>query len=378
MDALGIVHMKGRIYDPTLGRFLQADPFVQAPKNSQNYNRYSYVLNNPMSYTDPSGYFFKAIFEKISEVPILNAVITVLFAVYCQACLVAYNTISSYVLTGSVKAAFISGVATAMMPGGGNVGGVFASALVGGVSSRLQGGNLGHGFWSAGIGASLGGNINGIKSTFGRVVASTVVGGTISKITGGKFANGAMTAAFAQAMASSISGESFSEKTTVNSKQTVKVDTSQIENKNDQKFVMDHLDSLEGDSDIHSGSLITARLDVLNVSFAAEFTKQDILMGHMNGQYLFSQQTTAYYMYQTAKYGTLAFGFGVFATASDLELTGMAGYELYNGDLSTKSAVGIVGSTHNAIIDGMSNHHPIIKALNLTVSETLNRLPWVQ
>ncbi|WP_241970900.1 RHS repeat domain-containing protein [Pseudidiomarina donghaiensis] len=65
MDALGIVHMKGRIYDPTLGRFLQADPFVQAPKNSQNYNRYSYVLNNPMSYTDPSGYFFKALFDGI-------------------------------------------------------------------------------------------------------------------------------------------------------------------------------------------------------------------------------------------------------------------------------------------------------------------------
>lgn len=43
--------MGGRIYDPTLGRFLQADPHIQAPKNSQNYNRYSYVLNNPLSYT---------------------------------------------------------------------------------------------------------------------------------------------------------------------------------------------------------------------------------------------------------------------------------------------------------------------------------------
>jgi hypothetical protein len=53
--------MNGRIYDPTLGRFLQADPHVQAPMNSQSYNRYSYVLNNPMSYTDPSGYFFKSL-----------------------------------------------------------------------------------------------------------------------------------------------------------------------------------------------------------------------------------------------------------------------------------------------------------------------------
>ncbi|MFC4700693.1 RHS repeat domain-containing protein [Glaciecola siphonariae] len=59
MDSVNIIHMGGRIYDPTLGRFMQADPFVQAPKNTQTYNRYSYVLNNPMSYTDPSGFFFK-------------------------------------------------------------------------------------------------------------------------------------------------------------------------------------------------------------------------------------------------------------------------------------------------------------------------------
>ncbi|MDP7593335.1 MAG: hypothetical protein QF552_11710 [Litorilituus sp.] len=36
------------MYDPTLGRFLQAEPNMQAPTNSQNYNRYSYVLNNPL------------------------------------------------------------------------------------------------------------------------------------------------------------------------------------------------------------------------------------------------------------------------------------------------------------------------------------------
>ncbi|WP_062063730.1 RHS repeat-associated core domain-containing protein [Cellvibrio sp. OA-2007] len=46
----------GRVYDPELGRFMSADPFVQAPYNSQSYNRYSYVFNNPLSFTDPSGY----------------------------------------------------------------------------------------------------------------------------------------------------------------------------------------------------------------------------------------------------------------------------------------------------------------------------------
>lgn len=43
-------------YDQRLGQFLSADPFVKDPTNSQNYNRYAYCLNNPMKYTDPSGY----------------------------------------------------------------------------------------------------------------------------------------------------------------------------------------------------------------------------------------------------------------------------------------------------------------------------------
>jgi RHS repeat-associated protein len=58
MDEVGLVHMGGRIYDPILGRFLQADPMVQAPENIQNLNRYSYVVNNPLNKTDPSGYIF--------------------------------------------------------------------------------------------------------------------------------------------------------------------------------------------------------------------------------------------------------------------------------------------------------------------------------
>jgi RHS repeat-associated protein len=56
LDAVGLIHMNGRVYDPELGRFLSADPFVQAPYNSQSYNRYAYVFNNPLSFTDPTGY----------------------------------------------------------------------------------------------------------------------------------------------------------------------------------------------------------------------------------------------------------------------------------------------------------------------------------
>ena len=56
LDNLGIVHMNGRVYDPVLGRFLSPDPIVQSPYDTQGLNRYAYVRNNPLRYTDPSGF----------------------------------------------------------------------------------------------------------------------------------------------------------------------------------------------------------------------------------------------------------------------------------------------------------------------------------
>jgi len=55
LPEFNLINMNGRMYDPTLGRFLSPDPFVQAPDFSQNFNRYSYCFNNPLKYTDPSG-----------------------------------------------------------------------------------------------------------------------------------------------------------------------------------------------------------------------------------------------------------------------------------------------------------------------------------
>jgi RHS repeat-associated protein len=55
LDMFELINMNARMYNPALGRFLSADPFVQAPDFSQTYNRYSYANNNPMSYIDPSG-----------------------------------------------------------------------------------------------------------------------------------------------------------------------------------------------------------------------------------------------------------------------------------------------------------------------------------
>lgn len=55
---VGIIHMNGRLYDPLLRRFLNADENIQDPTNTQNYNKYGYVMNNPLMYNDPSGEFW--------------------------------------------------------------------------------------------------------------------------------------------------------------------------------------------------------------------------------------------------------------------------------------------------------------------------------
>ncbi|WP_437933510.1 RHS repeat-associated core domain-containing protein [Sorangium sp. So ce341] len=55
-DELGLVNMKGRLYDPRIGRFLTTDPIVSIPSFGQSWNPYSYVLNNPLAYVDPGGF----------------------------------------------------------------------------------------------------------------------------------------------------------------------------------------------------------------------------------------------------------------------------------------------------------------------------------
>ncbi|MFT3775396.1 MAG: RHS repeat-associated core domain-containing protein [Minicystis sp.] len=51
----GIINMRGRLYDPVIGRFLNVDPKVPNPRSTQSWNPYSYVLNSPLSLVDPNG-----------------------------------------------------------------------------------------------------------------------------------------------------------------------------------------------------------------------------------------------------------------------------------------------------------------------------------
>ncbi|MBY5922769.1 FG-GAP-like repeat-containing protein [Ferrimonas balearica] len=228
LSHLNIIHMNGRIYDPTLGRFLQADPNIQAPNNLQNYNRYSYVLNNPMSYTDPSGFFFKKLFKAIKKywrqiaaiaisvwLPGAGGLLANAFGignVVVQGAITGF--VAGGVATGSLKGALVgafTGAAFGALHGwdvqGFNLGKVAAHGAVGGVSSVLQGGKFGHGFVAAGFVQGVG-QVGGdslfvdgateIGDRVGNAVKAALIGGTASAISGGKFANGAVTGAFSR------------------------------------------------------------------------------------------------------------------------------------------------------------------------------------
>ena len=56
LERTGLIHMNGRVYDPAIGRFLSPDPIVADASFSQSWNAYSYALNSPLSYSDPSGF----------------------------------------------------------------------------------------------------------------------------------------------------------------------------------------------------------------------------------------------------------------------------------------------------------------------------------
>jgi len=53
---LGLIYMNARYYMPQIGRFISPDTIVPEPSNPQSFNRYAYVLNSPMNYTDPTGH----------------------------------------------------------------------------------------------------------------------------------------------------------------------------------------------------------------------------------------------------------------------------------------------------------------------------------
>jgi len=114
--SFGLINMNGRIYDPLVSRMLSPDNFIQAPGFSQSFNRYSYVWNNPLIYTDPSGEIALPVFFGI-------------FAGMYQGAMIASNSQMSF------------GGAMATIVAGGIIGGL--TGLAGGYAGQFVSGWLG-------------------------------------------------------------------------------------------------------------------------------------------------------------------------------------------------------------------------------------------
>jgi len=253
LDDLGLVHMNGRVYNPELGRFLSADPFVQAPSDPQAYNRYTYVGNHPLCLTDPSGFISWGAILGIVVAVVVGIVVSIVapelvaavapylgagstfaegtvgygivsaagfgFGSAFAGTLYAGGSIGQALQAGLVSgaiAAATAGFSQGILPGivkyvssyaGDGYGGLVQAAgnlVIGGVVSEAQGGSFGEGVLAA-IGYSVTSGINitipGEAGSFGsylRVAVAAVGGGLATELGGGKFENGAVTAAFLQ------------------------------------------------------------------------------------------------------------------------------------------------------------------------------------
>jgi RHS repeat-associated protein len=222
LDEVGIIHMNGRLYDPQLGRFLSPDAQVQYPDQTQSFNRYTYVNNNPLSYTDPSGYgFFSKLWKSIKRWvrPVLAIAASVLLwpVNYFLA-----GFVSGYIASGSLEGAFLGGFTAVAIAGVGshftalaraNARGLFANPFlttpqkflnalahgaVGGMSSKLSGGKFASGFLSSGFtqAVSLSGKVFFEGARVANTIKAAIIGGAASVIGGGKFTNGAQTFGF--------------------------------------------------------------------------------------------------------------------------------------------------------------------------------------
>ena len=232
IDSIAVVHLNGRVYDPYLGRMLSPDPVVGDPLNGQTWNRYSYVYNNPLAYTDPTGYCPICLGEALSRIgngigkflqrnPLVGQALVIASAALCAG--IAATT-ANFVVTGlstgrldlALQAAAVSaatatadfgiGSTAAGMPGLDGVpsflqpGALFkdaAHALVGCARFVISGGSCGAGALSGAVPAIAGSlPLYGSLDWTGRLLFKSVLGGLASVAGGGKFANGAVTGAF--------------------------------------------------------------------------------------------------------------------------------------------------------------------------------------
>lgn len=222
---VGIIHMNGRLYDPLLRRFLNADENIQDPTNTQNYNKYGYVLNNPLMYNDPSGEFAFAVLVAVMAKAAFSAIV-ITAVTYTATALIKGNwtvsgffrSISSSAITGMVSGALSFGIGTLFQVASianslGTTGVVLARAGLHAVSMGVLSSVTGGSFWSgaaSGAFASLAGDFlkapsdgffdfNPLRSKTGMLITGSISGGVGSVLTGGNFWQGAMSGFFVTA-----------------------------------------------------------------------------------------------------------------------------------------------------------------------------------
>ncbi|GBL06321.1 RHS repeat-associated core domain-containing protein [Glaciecola sp. KUL10] len=149
VDNAGLIHMNGRIYDPVLGRFMSADPYIQAATNAQSLNRYSYVWNNPLNATDPSGYIVEAIALYAINYFAAQALTYVVGAQITATLLTAYQIYNTAKMVNSVVQAYSawnngSGGSVWGNLIGGLAKGYFINLAIGGVVESISNTEIGH------------------------------------------------------------------------------------------------------------------------------------------------------------------------------------------------------------------------------------------
>ena len=199
LDNFGLVHMNGRVYDPTIGRFLSADPFIQAPDETQSWNRYAYVRNNPLSLIDPSGYSWlssalRSIGNFVSTY--WRPIVAIIAAAY------TFGAVSSWIATSAGNAAGAAAsslglnASSAAWAASHYAATAFATNAIAGAAAGAVAGGITGGWRGALAGAITGGILAGTASvygnrwTLGRIAVEGSAGGIGSEIQGGSFANG--------------------------------------------------------------------------------------------------------------------------------------------------------------------------------------------
>ncbi len=189
LDNVDLVHMNGRVYDPTIGRFLSADPIIQEPLMSQSLNRFSYVMNNPLSLIDPTGFswlskMFKSIgrfFKKwgsaiigiaLSFVPGLQWYAAAFISSAYNSAVNGGNFLKSFGL-GLITGGIGGGIAGGLIKGAGFWTQVARGALAGGIAGGLTSSYYGGSFWDGfGQGALVGGVVAGVAYGIQNLVES--------------------------------------------------------------------------------------------------------------------------------------------------------------------------------------------------------------